>query len=90
MKSAIIAVQAIATLLSIATPAVAESFKTSRPVATQTCTGILAGMANDAKADPSVSVTYTGVELLLVGNGRHYAAQCKNGRIFFSGSSVIE
>lgn len=90
MRVAILTLQAVATLLTMATPAKADSLYHEIPMVRKECSSILAGMANDAKADPSVSVTYSGVELLLVGNGRHYAAQCKNGRIFFSGSSVIE
>lgn len=53
------------------------------------CSAILAGMANDARVDETVSVEYDGVNLSLEGRGRSYSAWCKNGRIFFSGSYEV-
>lgn len=86
MRLTIVAAQAAVTLLMMATPAKADGMNRDVLMPPKECSAILAGMANDARIDDTVSVEYDGVSLSLEGRGRSYSAWCKNGRIFFSGS----
>lgn len=86
MKKATVILSAIAAVVFSAKACPAQGMSEDFIMPIKECSAILAGMANDARVDPSVSVTYTGTNLTLAGNGREYVAWCKNGRVFFSGS----
>lgn len=86
MKAAIIVAQAALTLLSMPTEAKTNPLQHNVTMAEKGCTDVLAGMYNDAKAEPGVVVEYTGITLTLQGKGLEYVMVCEAGYMKFAGS----